>query len=134
MITILLEKIKALLSELKTNIENMPKGGLDYSLQETEIGTWIDGRKVYRKVIYKESIRDGNVSIEHGITNLDMIINTSGCVSISPVHMVLNSRISGSIWLSASQYDDTSVDINAGGYTTGRTNLYLVIDYVKTED
>ena len=134
MITILLEKIKVLLSELKTNIENMPKGGLDYSLQETEIGTWIDGRKVYRKVIYKESIRDGNVPIEHGITNLDMIINTSGCVSISTVHMVINSQMSGSIWLSAPQYNDTNVYINAAGYSTGRTNLYLIIDYVKTED
>ena len=43
MITILLEKIKALLSELKTNIENLPVGKSDYSSVEHIIGKWIDG-------------------------------------------------------------------------------------------
>lgn len=42
MITILLEKIKALLTELKTNIENF-KPFIDYSTQEHVIGKWIDG-------------------------------------------------------------------------------------------
>ena len=48
MITILLEKIKALLIELKTNIENI-KPNNNYSTNEVEIGTWTDGSKLYKK-------------------------------------------------------------------------------------
>lgn len=60
MITILLEKIKALLIELKTNIENMPKGGGDYSTDEVECGTWIDGKKIYSKTMEFTTLNSGD--------------------------------------------------------------------------
>ncbi|MBO7131781.1 hypothetical protein J6V85_00755 [Candidatus Saccharibacteria bacterium] len=51
MITILLEKIKALLIELKSNIENI-KPTSDYSLSEKKIGTDIDGKDIFMKTIH----------------------------------------------------------------------------------
>lgn len=48
MITILLEKIKALLSELKTNIENI-NTSTEFSTNETIIGKDIDGATLYSK-------------------------------------------------------------------------------------
>lgn len=64
MITILLEKIKALLTELKTNIENI-KPSIDYSTNETEIGTWINNKKIYRKTIYATSTNEIDLSSLH---------------------------------------------------------------------
>lgn len=54
MITILLEKIKALLTELKTNIENI-KPSSDYSLTEQKIGTDTDGADIFMKTIHDDT-------------------------------------------------------------------------------
>lgn len=54
MITILLEKIRAQLEALKSNIENI-KPSSDYSLTEQKIGTDIDGRDIFMKTIYDDT-------------------------------------------------------------------------------
>lgn len=54
MITILLENIKALLSDMKTNIENI-KPSSDYSLTEQKIGTDTDGRDIFMKTIHDDT-------------------------------------------------------------------------------
>ena len=57
MITILLSKIRDLLSELKTNIENIqPGGNIDYSTDEKKIGTWIDGSDLYQKTFFFDDL------------------------------------------------------------------------------
>ena len=47
----------------------------NYSLGEQKIGTWIDGKPLYRKVVtYSTKITSGTVQIPHGIGNLDTVI------------------------------------------------------------
>ena len=93
MITILLEKIKALLLELKSNIENI-KPNSDYSTNELEIGTWVNGEKLYKKSYVLANsvyITTSNFSIPD-VTNTDdikWIVNceftrlNSGYISLS---------------------------------------------------
>lgn len=54
MITILLEKIKALLIELKYNIEHWDPSE-QYSTEEKEIGHWLNDEKLYRKTFYSDT-------------------------------------------------------------------------------
>lgn len=50
-----------------------------YSTEEQKIGTWIDGKPIYRKVLHLTSgwIVGGEVAIAHDISNFDRIINYS---------------------------------------------------------
>ena len=52
-------------------------GGISYSTEETEIGTWIDGRKVYRRVFSKGSAGPvtGNHSITQTVQDMDILID-----------------------------------------------------------
>ena len=86
MITILLEKIKALLSELKTNIENLPDRVISFSSDEKIVGTWIDGSPLYSKtfvnnnLIYDviDSYRVYRVANDN-TTNADIVLWVNGC-------------------------------------------------------
>lgn len=47
-----------------------------YSTDEQVIGTWIDGKPLYRKIIYLSSLPstpNTDVSLQHGIANVDRI-------------------------------------------------------------
>lgn len=45
-----------------------------YSTDEQIVGSWIDGRPIYKKTIYRASIDAGDIDILHGISNLDLCI------------------------------------------------------------
>ena len=60
--------IKTLLGNLKSSTYDV------YSTNETVVGTWIDGKPIYRKVI-KFPVIKHNMTV---LTNVDHIINVSG--------------------------------------------------------
>ena len=50
-----------------------------YSTEEQVVGTWIDGKPIYRKVVDCGSLADTGIkTIPHGITNLKIIIDIRG--------------------------------------------------------
>lgn len=54
------------------------KGFNGYSTDEKRIGTWVDGRPVYRKVVpVTLPSKEGNTSTPHGISNMDTLVNYS---------------------------------------------------------
>lgn len=53
----------------------------NYSETEIDTGyTWIDGKKIYKKTIKSTSglTAGSSVTINHGITNLDIVVNFEG--------------------------------------------------------
>lgn len=143
MITILLEKIKALLSELKSNIENI-KTSIDYSMDEQIVGTWTeDGitHDVYRKSFHvKELNYSGNYEIVHGITNIKAILNGFGSCTIdgntenalfSPFARC--STDNASIGFQIVTKTSIFIWINTA-FGTRPTDLYVTIDYLKNEE
>lgn len=62
------------------DIDKIRVNGVDYGIQgsdiysttEQAIGTWIDGKPIYRKVIV-DTTNNTDYSITHGISNIDQI-------------------------------------------------------------
>lgn len=54
-------------------------GGISYSTVEKEIGTWIDGRKVYRRVFDNGSAEpvSGNHNITKTVQDIDILIDAN---------------------------------------------------------
>jgi hypothetical protein len=75
-----LEENNVSLANVLETINNLPSssGGNSsniYSTEETLIGTWIDGKPLYRKVVNYGNLNDvkGTKSVEHGISDIDTI-------------------------------------------------------------
>lgn len=105
-----------------------------YSTTEKRIGTWIDNKPLYRKVVYCGALLNNDTKVtEHGITNLKMIrsmeafSNSSQGGGIPIPHAVPNSEVF--IWI-----DYTYVRIQSRSDRTQYTNTYVTLEYTKTTD
>ena len=127
MITILLEKIKSLLSELKTNIENIDvNSSNEYSFDEKIIGKWVDGTNVYRKCF-----RFTSNLIYYPTTWTNTEFNLI-CERIIFANISRND-VYDMIFCG---YDsDGTLQIKAPTYeTTVSTGSILIVDYTKNEN
>ena len=111
-----------------------PAGGGDkYSESEIEIGTWIDDSKVYRKVLHNTSISTMTIGTTYDIANVSAL-NIGKLIRVST--MLLTASTSSSIGLdNASCWiaDDGTLKIKASATSWSNiTNIYVIIDYVKT--
>ena len=114
-----------------------------YSTNEEKIGTWIDGKPIYRKVISLTSFTVGETEVNHNIANIDKVINVSGfALRRSGEYEILPAIVPPSV---QSDYQTSIYDINntrfrlyLGRYTmtgnTALTNLYIIFEYTKTTD
>ena len=137
--TILLEKVKALLSELKENLKNI---GTKYSKTEHKIGKWIDGKDIFEitKVATNLSI-DTGYKIEDILdtTNINVINMFGFCETISGsgVNRVLIGNdlySSGSAKAIGTRIANNTHGVaiyNKSGMTI--TAYYITIQYIKTE-
>lgn len=100
-----------------------------YYTDETRVGTWIDGKPIYRKV-YQISISQANVDVNTNlnISNLDKVLNFSGSISSNGLYVPLNYSYSNTnvrCYITASLIQITSA-------FTGTANV--VVEYTKTTD
>ena len=48
---------------------------MDYSTSEQDTGCkWIDGKKIYRKTVFFETVASGDVNSAHGISDISLVI------------------------------------------------------------
>lgn len=111
------------------NAINEVNDKFNYSTEEQRIGTWIDGKPLYRKTIYRGQNLN---SFEHGIKNVDKIIinndytfrvhNSGNCIS-------LNASGAGTYTYA----NQSTVTINnAAGASPSQ--VYITLEYTKTTD
>ena len=136
MITILLEKIKALLIELKSNIQNI-SSDVNYYETETKGGLWIDGSQIYRKVIKIDNPELGGTdykSFNHNITHLDRIISATASAKNSTYFYapstLQNQTESNYFWLS--WINSTQFQLRTKSIT-GIEKVCVILEYTKTE-
>ena len=120
--------------------------GTDYSTNEQVIGTWIDGKPLYQRVIVgtlPNCTTEGTVvasNVNHGITNVDLIFiasafvkdyadwpTTSSMTRILPYTLNSGSQMKVSIGRTQIQYAN-------GAKTMNGSSVYSVAQYTKTTD
>lgn len=107
-----------------------------YSGTETIIGTWIDGRPVYRKVLTGNT-PNGNVSVNHGITNFSRILNVYGWVQSGsngsqPVQRVLPDALT-QYGIGVGDFKSTTFLLQVGTNGDIRGKPYtIILEYIKT--
>ena len=111
---------------------------LNYSTEEKIIGTWIDGRPVYRKVVNVGS-GSGNFAHPHGISNLDIIVNTYGSflqdsTNREPLPKTTYANASDGWSAHIDDFTDTTFSLHFGTGIGTATKIFVIIEYTKTTD
>lgn len=108
-------------------MQNILNDKFNYTQEEQRIGTWIDGKPLYRKVITGTTI-DGDKDIDLTNLNIYETINVSGfCGNEKPVNFYyggysISTRFSGShLYLFAST-------------PYANLNYRIILEYTKTTD
>lgn len=112
----------------------------DYSTTEKIIGTWIDGRSIYQKTLNFGALPNGTSttsatkSMNHGISNLSLVINVFGfCFNSSDNSWAALPYVAGNGSASCGLYGDkTKIYARANYNASGNTTSYITIQYVKT--
>lgn len=104
------------------------------STTEKVVGTWIDGKPIYRKVLEVDLTNEHstNTSVPHGISNLANFIRIDG--------ILIRSSDAG--WVSINSYSATSYRISVVGTTSNLNiqnvgyvgNAKYILEYTKTTD
>ena len=109
-----------------------------YSTTEQTIGTWIDGKPLYRKVVVYTGTKSNFVQIPHGISNFKEIINVSGKIA----DRILPTAYGATGTLNTSNYfafiylvNPTNIEISISNYLiTSSSPIILILEYTKTTD
>ena len=109
-----------------------------YSTDEIVVGTWIDGKPIYRKVVNVGS-GSGIFTHPHGISNLDIVVNTYGSFLQGGTHrepLPKTTFANASPGWSAhiDDFTDTTFSLHFGTGIGTATKICVVIEYTKTTD
>lgn len=105
-----------------------------YSTEEKRVGTWIDGKPIYRKVYYYETIKftGANKVLNIDLPNLDCVTGFKYSMFYPTTNkwyvnwdVIDNNNIT---------IDSTSCTINSGSGISVFTRASFVFEYTKTTD
>lgn len=119
--------------------QNLDKTLDIYSTSEIRIGTWIDGKPIYRKTILRTNAITANTEnvIDMNISNIDIITNISGVLSSSnkQVYRQINTynlpNTNSSISMFAQINGIVKIYANENW---GSPNIIITLEYTKTID
>lgn len=105
-----------------------------YSTSEIEIGRWIDGKPIYRKVVsFSMTVASSWTNVAHGISNLGTVINYYGMVHAVDGNWdkIPQFRTGG---YGVTIYVGSSNIAYTNDWLSGTTSAFLIIEYTKTTD
>lgn len=128
------------MNEIKTVVNNnddIVTNATTYSTDEIRIGTWIDGKPIYRKAYYVNAFaNNSNVYLDINVENIDTVISANGYAKNSShtETIFLNSSYSNVIhdsivWEESSNKIRLHTTSDRSGYSG-----YVWIEYTKTTD
>ena len=124
----------------------VPSGSaaVHYSTTEQIIGTWINGKPLYRKTIYvgNSVTLNAQYDVPHDLVNIDEIVNKSGTYyddADARQYPLPNMRVtySESVWIACFVPSNHTpiLAIQTGGYRYGNiSKISVTLDYTKTTD
>lgn len=112
-----------------------------YSTEEKIVGTWIDGKPIYRKVI-SSTLSDpltGLVTVEHNIQNIDLpiriVFGKATVPGSSSNSITIPSQYDSTTFIQLGAFSDTYVQLFAGSTNwTSLKEITLCLEYTKTTD
>ena len=107
----------------------------NYSLNETQIGTWINGKTIYRKVIHTGAISSTAKSVAHNISNMGRVTNLYGICNQNSgrfytLPRVNNENINNFVGL---DIDTTDIRLLAGS-DANFVDSYVIVEYIKNNE
>lgn len=111
-----------------------------YSTEEQRIGTWIDGKPLYRKVINAGVINisaGSSINIAHNISNIELVNKVEAKIvylSATTQNTYYLPYINGANNTSVTIVDKTNVVIKSIGEGWSGHNIYITLEYTKTTD
>lgn len=108
-----------------------------YSTTETWTGGyWIDGKKIYRKVVYCGALPNATTkSVTHNISNMATLIKLGGfsigTSDTMPIPYINVGNLSYGVQLYVSS---TTISIQTGTNRTNYASTYIILEYTKTTD
>ena len=137
-----LEENNVSLANVLETINNLPSssGGSSsdiYSTEETIVGTWIDGRPLYRKVVIIDDIGDaGNLHIPYNIDNADIVWvdGSASFVTNNMETLPASCHYGGNDWIrSWVSLRNKNIRVRTLANLTGYAG-YITLLYTKTTD
>lgn len=107
-----------------------------YVLDEVVIGKWINGKKLYRKVINFGALPDSSTkAVAHGISNLESIIDIKGICANDTSFLALPYANPIHLYLSIAVYaNKNNVYVEVGSDRSAYKNCYIILEYTKETD
>ena len=119
------------LNDLQDNVEDAINLVSDYSTIETVVGTWIDDRPIYRKVLTGTTSNTTDTTIDN-ITNLDKIISATGGILASNYINPIGIYTDNNNWITIFGHYDVVGLLYTDNYKN--SEYYCIIEYTKTTD
>ena len=105
-----------------------------YSTNEKKIGTWIDGKAIYRKVIKFGTLPNNSIKeVAHGISNLDYVISLSGTATDGNTCIILPRTHTASTLNIVFEINKTNI-IAYDEYDFSSYSAYAIVEYTKTTE
>lgn len=106
-----------------------------YSENETVVGTWIDGKPLYRKTVNcGGGPNAGRKDVPAGISNPDKIVNLYGfSVEMGACIPVNNARPDNTTAANGAYFENGNIVIRTGVDRSNAT-FYITVEYTKTTD
>jgi hypothetical protein len=106
-----------------------------YSTEEIRIGSWIDGKPLYRKTVIFGSLPNASSKyIKHNISNIDFIASIKGVTTQSNGAAQPLPYSSSTLEKNVQLYaDKTIIEITTGRDDSSK-NAYITLKYTKTTD
>ena len=118
---------------IRDKVSDAEKNFNKYSTTEEVVGTWIDGKPLYRKVV-KGNITAANQILFVVNANIDTMVSISGYDCSGVYYFPFNYAQTGSTYKSVFYKKDTdTIEFRSDSYNPGEV-FVVILEYTKTTD
>lgn len=107
--------------------------GDNYSTEEQRIGSWIDGKPLYRKIVYINQTISHDTNINHNIANISKITKLYGVAKSGSNIIPLPYSHYNTVYNMALLCNETAI-LFRPGTSQSINETYIYIEYTKTTD
>ena len=121
------------MAQIKYNLGDLGKEV--YSTNETVIGTWIDGKTIYRRCVANNVSGSGmSVTLYVDLSNVDKIIEFHGTGILGSVELPLHYSDAGTYFDIYRSGGTLTIAIRDSGRSATLTKAFIFMDYTKINE
>lgn len=122
-------------------MQNILNDKFNYTQEEQRIGTWIDGKPLYRKVCISTNVTINSKTTLESISSIKEVIKISAMVINSkgfsvPIQTIWSNDLAtqgNKIWVDVGSSNGT-VKYELNSWWTNITKIIVILEYTKTTD